>query len=40
MADADAEGEQSHPHCIKLPPAVEVFANLKTAQTFAIDIGT
>lgn len=26
-------------HSIKLPGAVEVFANLKNAQKFAIDIG-
>lgn len=26
-------------HSIKLPSAVEVFANLKNAQKFAIDIG-
>lgn len=36
---AEIDGEHSHPQCIKLPPAVEVFANLKNAQTFAIDIG-
>jgi hypothetical protein len=37
-AEVDGD-ERSHPRCIKLPPAVEVFANLKNAQTFAIDIG-
>ncbi|XP_014615545.1 PREDICTED: pantothenate kinase 4 isoform X1 [Polistes canadensis] len=34
---AETTGDQSH--SIKLPPAVEVFANLKNAQKFAIDIG-
>ena len=31
------DGERTH--SIKLPSAVEVFANLKNAQKFAIDIG-
>lgn len=35
----EIDSEQLHPQCIKLPPAVEVFANLKNAQIFAIDIG-
>ncbi|KAF7389234.1 hypothetical protein HZH66_010371 [Vespula vulgaris] len=34
---AETTGDQSH--SIKLPPAVEVFANLKNAQKFAIDVG-
>lgn len=34
---AETTGDQSQP--IKLPPAVEVFANLKNAHKFAIDIG-
>ncbi|KAK2586990.1 hypothetical protein KPH14_010961 [Odynerus spinipes] len=34
---AETTGDQSQ--SIKLPPAVEVFANLKNAQKFAIDIG-
>ncbi|KAK0087884.1 hypothetical protein PV325_013873 [Microctonus aethiopoides] len=38
MAETD-EKKQSHPKSIKLPPAVEVFGNLKNAQSFAIDIG-
>lgn len=36
---ADTVNEISDPQSIKLPPAVEVFANLKNAQKFAIDIG-
>ena len=36
---AESTNELSHPKSIKLPPAVEVFANLKNAQNFAIDIG-
>ncbi|XP_063984374.1 4'-phosphopantetheine phosphatase [Diachasmimorpha longicaudata] len=36
---ANADEAQLHPKSIKLPPAVEVFANLKNAQNFAIDIG-
>ncbi|XP_035721308.1 4'-phosphopantetheine phosphatase-like [Vespa mandarinia] len=34
---AETTGDQSH--SIQLPPAVEVFANLKNAQKFAIDVG-
>ncbi|OXU21386.1 hypothetical protein TSAR_006573 [Trichomalopsis sarcophagae] len=36
---AEATNETFHPQSIKLPAAVEVFANLKNAQKFAIDIG-
>lgn len=36
---ADVDEAELHPKSIKLPPAVEVFANLKNAQNFAIDIG-
>ncbi|XP_043285272.1 4'-phosphopantetheine phosphatase [Venturia canescens] len=39
MAELINEDAQAHPKSIKLPPAVEVFANLKNAQKFAIDIG-
>lgn len=37
---AGNEGNRHHPKPIKLPATVEVFANLKNAQKFAIDIGT
>lgn len=33
------EIDDERTHSIKLPSAVEVFANLKNAQKFAIDIG-
>lgn len=33
------EDKKQGPRSIKLPPAVEAFANLKNAQKFAIDIG-
>ncbi|XP_046465514.1 4'-phosphopantetheine phosphatase isoform X3 [Neodiprion pinetum] len=36
---AETDDEQTHPQSIKLPAAVEVFANLKNAKNFAIDIG-
>ncbi|XP_066588941.1 4'-phosphopantetheine phosphatase [Prorops nasuta] len=36
---ADIIHDQSYSECIKLPAAIEVFANLKNAQKFAIDIG-
>lgn len=36
---AETDDEQTHPRSIKLPAAVEVFANLKNAKKFAIDIG-
>ncbi|KAG7189379.1 hypothetical protein KM043_017027 [Ampulex compressa] len=36
---AEIDEEETHAQCIKLPLAVEVFANLKNAQKFAIDIG-
>ncbi|CAD6204297.1 GSCOCG00009904001-RA-CDS [Cotesia congregata] len=36
---AEIDDKDSHPKSIKLPAAVEVFANLKNAQNFAIDIG-
>ncbi|XP_076171818.1 4'-phosphopantetheine phosphatase [Ptiloglossa arizonensis] len=39
METAEFDDEGTHTHSIKLPPAVEVFANLKNAQKFAIDIG-
>lgn len=39
METAEIEDEQTHIRPIKLPAAVEVFANLKNAQKFAIDIG-
>lgn len=39
METAEIDDERTHPQCIKLPPAVEAFANLKNAQNFAIDIG-
>ena len=35
--ETEIDGERTH--SIKLPSAVEVFANLKNAQKFAIDIG-
>lgn len=31
--------EKSHPQSIKIPETIEVFANLKNAKRFAIDIG-
>lgn len=37
METLDIDDERTH--SIKLPSAVEVFANLKNAQKFAIDIG-
>ena len=39
METAEIDDERTHSHSIKLPAAVEVFANLKNAQKFAIDIG-
>ncbi|XP_034196424.2 4'-phosphopantetheine phosphatase [Osmia lignaria lignaria] len=39
METAEIEDERTHIRPIKLPAAVEVFANLKNAQKFAIDIG-
>ena len=36
---AETDDTQPDAKSIKLPPAVEVFANLKNAQKFAIDIG-
>lgn len=39
METAEIEEEQGHSNFIKLPATVEVFANLKNAQKFAIDIG-
>lgn len=36
---AEIDDKDLHPKSIKLPAAVEVFANLKNAQNFAIDIG-
>ncbi|XP_076621257.1 4'-phosphopantetheine phosphatase [Colletes latitarsis] len=39
METVDFDDEQTHTHSIKLPAAVEVFANLKNAQNFAIDVG-
>ncbi|XP_076299782.1 4'-phosphopantetheine phosphatase isoform X3 [Lasioglossum baleicum] len=39
MEMAENEGNRHHPKPIKLPATVEVFANLKNAQKFAIDIG-
>ncbi|KAF7997892.1 hypothetical protein HCN44_009290 [Aphidius gifuensis] len=36
---ADSDDKLSYPKSIKLPPSVEVFANLKNAQNFAMDIG-
>ncbi|XP_053997146.1 4'-phosphopantetheine phosphatase [Hylaeus anthracinus] len=39
METAEYDKGQTHTHSIKLPAAVEVFANLKNAQKFAIDIG-
>ena len=38
MAQAK-DNEALHPQSIKLPAAIEIFANLKNAQKFAIDIG-
>lgn len=39
MANSSGNNETFHPSSIKLPVAVEIFANLKNAQKFAIDIG-
>ncbi|XP_076763121.1 4'-phosphopantetheine phosphatase [Xylocopa sonorina] len=39
METVETDNEQIHSPSIKLPTAVEVFANLKNAQKFAIDIG-
>ncbi|XP_012149721.2 4'-phosphopantetheine phosphatase [Megachile rotundata] len=39
METAEIDNERTHTRSIKLPTAVEVFANLKNAQKFAIDIG-
>ncbi|XP_076656688.1 4'-phosphopantetheine phosphatase [Halictus rubicundus] len=39
METAENEENRNHPKSIKLPATVEVFANLKNAQKFAIDIG-
>lgn len=39
MAETSSDDARADPKSIKLPPAVEVFANLKNAQKFAIDIG-
>lgn len=39
METAEIDDARTHSHSIKLPAAVEVFANLKNAQKFAIDIG-
>ncbi|XP_012284879.1 pantothenate kinase 4 isoform X2 [Orussus abietinus] len=40
MSENDEDqAHPAHPRSIRLPPAVEVFANLKNAQKFAIDIG-
>ncbi|XP_011501587.1 PREDICTED: pantothenate kinase 4 [Ceratosolen solmsi marchali] len=36
---ADTSNETFHPQSIKLPAAIEIFANLKNARKFAIDIG-
>lgn len=36
---ADTDEKTLHPQSIKLPAAVEIFANLKNAHKFAIDIG-
>lgn len=35
----EPSSETFHPQSIKLPEAVEIFANLQNAQKFAIDIG-
>lgn len=36
---AKSNDEEQNPESIQLPAVVEVFANLKNAQKFAIDIG-
>ncbi|XP_017794391.1 PREDICTED: pantothenate kinase 4 [Habropoda laboriosa] len=39
METVEIDDERTNSHSIKLPTAVEVFANLENAQKFAIDIG-